>query len=317
MIMVDVAMTEATVGMAEVPCSFSQGMEDVRVVVTGCGFKPIGRVFKDMVTGEPTHTEVVIEGVRYKLNIGSAIALVLLKNGFTVHMVSKTEDKLEKLKNVFVDLGCDSSRIEYSAVNLLDEGEVGRFVQCLPRDKVMYWAHAVGLSGGSYKVKDDNPYLPLEDIDVNLIEAESGVVLRSTHLLMKEFLPIFKRQRDARIVMISSMSAKRGYSLGGTHCASKGAIDRYANSAMLALVKDNIFVTTIRPGIIDTGMYDAFPVIDAVKHVGKSYGHDYDDDIPLAPPSAVGQIALGVFRSTAHITSINIVAKRQWPNESS
>ncbi|GAH59141.1 unnamed protein product, partial [marine sediment metagenome] len=69
--------------------------------------------------------------------------------------------------------------------------------------------------------------------------------------------------------------AIRGYSYGGTHCAAKGAIDRYANSAMLGNYKDNLFITTIRPGGIDTGMYDSKSVQEAVKDIAEEYNCPY------------------------------------------
>lgn len=294
-------------------------LKNKRIVITGCGYKPIRHEFKDLVTGKPTHTELVVDGERTKLNIGSGIALALLDSGAIVHIVSNNKDKLQKLRDALIaETKCLPSQIEYSAIDLLDEKAVKEFIKFLPRDRTIYWVQSVGLGAGSYKVKDDNPYLPLDDIDVGLLEAETTTVLRSTHLLLKEFLPILRGQKETRIVIISSMSAPRTYDLGGTHSAAKGAIDRYANAAMLALEKDNIFVTTVRPGIIDTGMYDVPAVIDAVKHVGKSYGRVYkDNNIPLSPPSAIGQIILDIFQSPAHITSVNLVAKKQWPHEGS
>ena len=114
------------------------------------------------------------------------------------------------------------------------------------------------------------------------------------------------------------MSAVRGYPKGGAHCAAKGAIDSYANAAMLELYKENIFVTTIRPGAIDTRMYDNPSVQDAVRKIAATYGCDYSGPkFRVAPPTAVGQTVLTAFTTPAHIQSINLVAKGQFPNEGS
>jgi len=302
----------------------SELLSGIRVIITGCGFKPLHHTFHSTVTGEPTHDPIYVNDHEMKINIGAATAFVLAASGATVHLVSRTEGNLRALKENIIDiLEVPPERVEYSAIDMLDENSVAEFVNKLPKDKPIWWSQSIGLGAGAYKLKDDNPYLRIEEIPTELLEMESTIVLKGTHILMKKLLPIFREQNKrfkekTKIAIVTSMSGMRGYDLGGTHCASKGAIDRYANAAMLDLVKENIFISSIRPGIIDTGMYDGTPVIEAVKHVGKNYGFSYDgDSIPLAPPVSVGQAILGVLTSPAHITSVNIVADQQWPNEGS
>lgn len=89
--------------------------------------------------------------------------------------------------------------------------------------------------------------------------------------MMKKLLLRFRKQKESRVAIITSMSGIRGYSFGATHCTAKGAIDRYANSSMLGPYKDNIFVTTVRPGGVDTGMYDNTKVQEAVKMISDEY----------------------------------------------
>ena len=294
----------------------SENLKGKRIVVTGCGYKPLSHTFYDIVTGEPSHDAIYIDGKEMKINIGTAITGVLAKNGANVHIVSTSEDKLRGIKSE-LEKEVGGGLIEYSALDLLDKSEVKKFVRNLPRDKDLYWTQCVGLGAGSYKLKDDNPYLSLEDIPLELLEKESQTVLRTTHLMMKEMLPFLKEQKESRIAIISSMSAIRGYSYGGTHCAAKGAISRYANSAMIGLYKDNIFVTDIRPGAIDTGMYDHPAVQNAIKRISDEYGGLWREQITLAPPTSVGEAVNFVLTTPAHIPSLNLVAKGQFPNEGS
>ncbi|RLE39439.1 hypothetical protein DRJ17_00635 [Candidatus Woesearchaeota archaeon] len=295
----------------------SERLKGKRIIITGCGYKPLKHIFYDITTGEPSHDSIEVEGQEMKLNIGSAVAGVLALNSATVHMVSRSEGKLKNIKKCLAEF-VDDHLIEYSALDLLDEDQVKRFVEHLPRDKPIYWVQSVGLGAGSYKLKDDNPYLPIEKIPLELIEKESQIVLRATHLMMQELLPTFREQDETRIALITSMSAIRGYSYGATHCAAKGAIDRYANACMLGLYKENIFVTTIRPGGVDTGMYDNPVVQEAVKDAADEYQCDWrNKGIRLAPPTAVGEAINYVFTTPAHIPSLNLVAKGQFPNEGS
>ena len=287
-----------------------------RIIITGCGYKPLSKVFTDVVTKEPSHDSIEINGKEIKLNIGSAIAGVLAKNGAIVHMVSTSLEKLKNIKDNFSKI-IEPDLIEYSNLDLLNENDVKNFVERLPKDKTIYWVQSVGLGAGSYKLKDDNPYLPLEKIDLGLIEAETVTIIRATHIMMKALLPIFKKQKETRIAIITSMSAIRGYSFGGTHTKAKGAIDRYANSSMLALYKDNIFVTTIRPGGVDTGMYDNPKVQEAINIVSDEYNGQYRKYQTYMPPTSVGEVIKDIFTIPAHIVSVNIVAKGQFPNEGS
>ncbi len=287
-----------------------------RIIITGCGYKPLEHIFYDIVTGEPSHDSIEVDGREMKLNIGSAIAGVLALNGANIHMVSTSHDKLENIKINLAKV-VDNNLIEYSALDLLSEEEVKIFIENLPSDKPIYWVQSVGLGAGSYKLKDDNPYLPLEEIDLDLIEAETTSVIKATHLMMKELLPRLRKQKESRIAIITSMSGIRGYSYGATHCTAKGAIDRYANSSMLGLYKDNIFVTSVRPGGVDTGMYDNPKVQEAIEVISDEYEGTWRNQITLAPPTAVGEAINFIFTAPAHIPSLNLVAKGQFPHEGS
>lgn len=294
----------------------SNKLEGKRIIVTGCGYKPLKETFYDINTNQPSHDSISVDSHEMKLNIGAATSIVLALNGATVHMVSRTEEKLQNLKESFSRL-VNPSQIEYSSVNLLDQDALKEFVDFIPKDKTLYWGQSIGLGAGAYKIKDDNPYLHIDEIPVELLEKESLVVLKGTHLLMQQLLPFFRKQKETKIAIISSMSAIRGYSRGGTHCAAKGAISRYANSAMLDLWRDNIYITDIRPGLIDTGMYDGLAVQEAVCEISKGYGGLYHKHFAAAPPSSVGEAINYVFTTPAHIPSLNLVAKGQFPNEGS
>lgn len=297
-------------------------LEGIRVIVTGCGYKPVRKRFYS-IEGAETHDSIYdSKGLEMKANIGAATAFVLAKNGADVLLVSKNLQKIENIKISLVEDQIPESRILLAKVDLLNENSVTSLVKNLPNNKQFYWFNSIGLGAGSYQLKDDNPYLHLEDIPLELLEQETKTVLRGTHNLMRYLIPIFREQRkskilDNRIAIVSSMSAVRGYGRGGTHCAAKGAISRYTNSAMLDLWRDNILVTDIRPGAIDTGMYDNSEVQNAVCEISDEYGGTHRKRFALAPPISVGYTALYAFTSPSHITSINLVAQGQFPNEGS
>ena len=233
-----------------------------------------------------------------------------------VHLVARTEENLRIVKD-WIESEIPGAQVEYSATDLNDRASLDRLVTSLPTDMPLYWVQSVGLGAGTVRIKDNNPYLRIEDIPEELVEAEL-TVLKTTTNLLKLLLPRFRKQKETRIVVISSMSAIRSVISGSMHMAAKGALSRFANAAMIELDKDRIFVTDVRPGIVDTGMYDAEIVQKTVSMMGHNYGYDYTSSgIYCAPPSAVGEAVVNALTSKAHLTSVNMVARGQWPHEGS
>ncbi|MFA5406225.1 MAG: SDR family NAD(P)-dependent oxidoreductase [Candidatus Nanoarchaeia archaeon] len=299
----------------------SENLSGKRIIVTGVGYKPVNRVFNDLITNEPCHDEIIIDDIPYKINIGAATAAVLAQNGAIVHMVSRTKNKLEDIKNALSEF-IDPAKLEYSAVDVLDNNSVKEFVDSLAKDKPIYWCQSIGLGAGAYKVPDDCPYLKLEDIPFELIENEARIVLLGTHTLMQNLLPVFKKQNkefntETRVAIITSMSAIRSYPFGGTHCPAKGAISRYANAAMLELWKEKIYVSDVRPGMVDTGFYDNQKVIENHYEISDAFNGIHREHFVVAPPISVAEGVAYVLSTSAHITSFNLVARGQFPNEGS
>lgn len=289
-----------------------------RIIVTGCGYAPVKHKFYDSLTGQPTHDMIFINGTEYKLNLGSATAVVLAKKGAAVHMVSKTPEKLMNIKNYLSALTGNPGNIEYSAVDLMDAKETNDFVINLSKDKIVYWFHCVGLSSGSYQLPGSgNRWLPFEQITKEHFETEVMPFWVSTMNMAKAIVPRMKEQGHGKAVLISSMSATRSYIYGTSHCPAEAALDRLANALSLELYKDNIWITTLRAGAIDTGTYDALDVQESIKRIVKEYGLDWSKGLKLAPPSSVGEMAACIFSSNAHIPALYLVSQGQLPHEGS
>lgn len=288
------------------------------IVITGVGFKPVEYVFRDITTNEPSHTPIRHDSVEYKANIGAATALECTRAGATVHLVARTEKKLEIIKD-WIQREVEGAKVEYTSLDLSDVEAMKRFVGTLPQDKIIYWVQSVGLGAGTVQLKDDNPYLTIENISEDLVGAELSV-LQNTISMLQCLLPRFRKQKETRVCIISSMSAIRSVWSGSIHNAAKGAISRFANAAMIELDKEKIYITDIRPGGVDTGLYDLEIVQDTIVNMAKSYGVNWSKEaggLRLMPPTAVGKAIVTALSSEAHITSLNLVARGQWPHEGS
>jgi NAD(P)-dependent dehydrogenase (short-subunit alcohol dehydrogenase family) len=289
-----------------------------RILITGVGIKPVSFVFKDIATGDPSHTSIKAGDTEYKANIGAAAAFECAQAGAIVHMVARTEANLKIVKD-WIENEVPEAKVEYSVVDLSRLDELQEIIASIPTTEPLYWVQSVGLGAGTVQLKDDNPYLRIDDISEELVEAELSV-LSNTISLLKLLLPRFRSQKETRVCIVSSMSAVRSVVSGSMHNAAKGAISRFANAAMIELDPQRIFITDIRPGAIDTGMYDAPIIQKTVAEIAATYGYDWtgkSGGLRLGPPSAVGKAIVGALASEVHMTSINMVARGQWPHEGS
>ena len=183
------------------------------------------------------------------------------------------------------------------------------------KKELVYLVHSAGLSAGSYDILGDNPYLRIEDTPADLPNLEFEVTVKSLLILMKALLPRFELQEESRVVVVSSMSGIRAVPFGYSHSAAKAGLYHAIRSLTLELNKRKIYISEVAPGMVNTGMYDSSVVQKAIVEMGKYFGYNYKDgNIPQMPPKEVADAVKLCLTSEAHILSLNLVAKGQWPN---
>jgi NADP-dependent 3-hydroxy acid dehydrogenase YdfG len=277
-----------------------------KVIITGTGYRSI----VDSVDGDN-----IFVSKEFKINIGTAIAKYLCEKGFDIIMLSKTEDKLKKIKDDIVEL-IPAANILYYPIDVLDEREVRVFFDNLSKDYTYHYVHSAGLSTATYSLKNDNPYLPVEDLPAELPGLEFTTVVKSLLLMVKGLLPYFNEQKLSRVIVINSMSGIRSYPFGYSHTSAKGGLHNAVRALSLELSKRNIFFSEIMPGIVDTGLYDTKAVIDSVMHIAKEFGYEYSiQGIPKMNPLCVAEVVYTCLMSSANILSVNMVAQGQWPHQ--
>jgi short-subunit dehydrogenase len=276
------------------------------VIITGTGYKIIKECNEENL--DAFDTEFV------KANIGAWVAKVLSDTGFEVLMISRTKSKLDILSQS-IKKSNQNAKVYFSATDIMDPLKVKSLVEELPKNKDIFLVHCAGLSAGSYKVSYDNPYLSLEDTPADLPSLEYDCIVRSLLILVQSLMPRFKKQKETRIVVNTSMSGIRAVPFGYSHSGAKAGLHQSVRSMTLELNKDNIYISEILPGAVNTGLYDSYEVQNAVVKMGKFFGYDYDyNNIPQMHPKEVAEAVKLCLISGSHILSINMVAKGQWPN---
>ena len=291
-------------------------LECKQVLITGVGLRRLETRFCNA-QGQLSHTLIEDGTDMYKANIGAACALACAEQGATVHMVARTTASLQIIQRWIINE--TGQQVEYTPTDVTDSASLEKLVQGLPDDSPLHWVQSVGIGAGTVKLPDNNPYLLIEEITPQLLEAELSVI-QSTVTLMQLLLARFRQQGGARICIISSMSAIRSFRSGSAHMAAKGALSRWTNAAMIELAPENIYITDVRPGGVDTGLYDPPAVQDRVAKICATYGYDWSRKAggpKLISPLEVGKAVAFILSLDCHVPSINMVGAGQMPHEGS
>lgn len=274
------------------------------VVILGVGYKSS--------TNDVVINENVFLSRDVKINIGAACAHQLAAKGHDLIIISRSQRKLDIIKKGLNELFPDRT-INAVALDVLDSKQVNSFFEMLDPSYEYAYIHSAGLGAGGYQIKDNNPYLAIEDIPIDLPTMEFEVVVKSLLSLVRGFLPFFKRQAKAKVIVVNSMSGIRPYPLGFSHSSAKAGLHNAVRSLTLELNKENIFFSEVNPGMVDTGHYDDKSVIDSINMISKEFGYSYEK-LPQMSPYEVGDAVRMCLESTAHILTVDMVSEGQIPH---
>lgn len=173
--------------------------------------------------------------------LGRAIAKALVREGFHVMALSRSEKDLLSLKE---ELLGQRGEIHISPVDITREEEV---CQCMVNAKKALGGVDILINNAAFHAS-----LPLEEMSLELFEKTVAVNLTGSFLLIREALPLMKRERRGAIINLSSSAAHTFFPGFGAYAASKGGL----NSLTMVLageVRDsNIHVFALDLGLINT-----------------------------------------------------------------
>jgi NAD(P)-dependent dehydrogenase (short-subunit alcohol dehydrogenase family) len=90
-------------------------------------------------------------------------------------------------------------------------------------------------------------------------------------LLMKDLIKQKKLQKNASIIMISSIASTYAAISNTVYASSKGALNSLVRVLALELAAQNIRVNGIQPGMIRTGILNAYDLQENLKEYEKEY----------------------------------------------
>jgi len=175
--------------------------------------------------------------------IGQSTAMVFARNGFDVIITGRRRERLQKLHKEITTRF--NSKVLLLTFDVRDLSQVEANLGNLPQE----WKNidvlvnnaglAVGLSHIHEGVIDDWERM----IDTNI----KGLLY-----VTRVIAPLMSERRQGHIINIGSIAGKEAYENGNVYCGTKHAVDALSKSMRIDLLKYNIKVTNIAPGMVET-----------------------------------------------------------------
>ncbi|WP_417816372.1 SDR family oxidoreductase [Thalassospira alkalitolerans] len=180
---------------------------------------------------------VVITGA--SSGIGEATAKLLAENGAKVVLAAR---RTAKLHSIVAEIEAEGGTATCRAVDVTDADDVEALVY--------FTKNTYGRVDVIFNNAGVMPLSPLAELKVDEWNKMIDVNIRGVLNGIAATLPIFKEQGSGHVINTASIGAHRVSPTAAVYCATKYAV--WAISDGLRQESDNMRVTTISPGVVET-----------------------------------------------------------------
>ncbi|MDO9340132.1 MAG: SDR family oxidoreductase [Bacteroidales bacterium] len=174
---------------------------------------------------------------------GQATAVRFAKNGYNIIITGRRKERLDELEKELLSYG----KIKVLSLNfdVRKRDEVTSVIGNLPSEwkAIDILINNAGLAVGLDHIDTGN----IDDWD-RMIDTNVKGLLYVTRAVA----PLMVARNKGHIFNIGSIAGKDNYENGNVYCASKSAVDSLSKSMRIDLLKNNIKVTHIAPGMAET-----------------------------------------------------------------
>jgi len=182
--------------------------------------------------------------------IGKALALELAKRGYHLALTARRIDKLTELK-LDIEQRFSQIKVEVAAMDVGELACVEPTIRGL--SKALGGLDIVMANAGiAYAGKFGES--PLEK-HIEVIHTNVSGAMATLDAALK----LFREQGYGHLVGTSSVAAYRGFPRNAAYCASKAALSTFMEALRAETHKENIDITVLHPGYIDTEINRAVP----------------------------------------------------------
>ncbi len=173
--------------------------------------------------------------------IGQATAKLFAENNYNLIITGRRKQRLVELKNLLNK----KVKVEILNFDIQNKSEVYNAIDSLPDDfkNIDILINNAGLALGLSKIQDGDENDWEQMIDTNI----KGVLY-----ITKKVSQLMIKNNSGHIVNIGSIAGKEVYPFGNVYCATKHAVDALTKGMRIDLLENNVKVTSIDPGMVDT-----------------------------------------------------------------
>jgi NADP-dependent 3-hydroxy acid dehydrogenase YdfG len=173
--------------------------------------------------------------------IGRELALQLASNQHAVALLARNAKELQELEQEIVEKGGIAKAYP---TDIADEQQVNAAVAAV----LEAWGRVdIVVNNAGFGVFREAEHLTADEwtqiMDVNV---------KGSFLLTKAVLPYMRSVKQGHVIGVASDVSKRTFAAGSLYCASKYAQDAFFMSLRREVRKDNIKVSVVYPGLVDT-----------------------------------------------------------------
>jgi len=206
--------------------------------------------------------------------IGLALVEAYANRGAKIILSARSEERLEKIR-----LGLPNP--ENHLVLPLDLLETSTFPDSVEKVLKLYGHIDILINNGGVSQRGEASKTSI-DIDRYIMD----VNYFGTVALTKAVLPVMQKQKSGQIIAISSIAGKFGFYWRSAYSASKHAMQGFFESLYLEESKNNIHVTLVFPGKINTPIS-----LNAINEQGEAHGvMDHNQNTGMSPEQCASKI---------------------------
>ncbi len=175
--------------------------------------------------------------------IGNATAHILARNSFDLILTGRRKNLLEDLKKELgIKYKCDILTLNF---DVREQKMVEKMLNTIPENwrKIDVLINNAGLAAGLAPIQSGD----LEDWEQMIDTNVKGLLY-----MTRKIAPWMIENGHGHIINISSIAGKDVYENGNVYCATKHAVEAITKGMRIDMLKHNIKVTSIAPGMVET-----------------------------------------------------------------
>jgi len=174
---------------------------------------------------------------------GRATAIKFAENGYDLIITGRRKERLDELEKLLKEF--KGIRVLALNFDVRKKEVVETVIKDLPEDwkAIDILVNNAGLAVG------------MEHIDEGVVDDWERMIdtnIKGLLYITRNVAPLMSARNTGHIINIGSIAGKENYEYGNVYCATKAAVDSLSRSMRIDLLKHNIKVTNIAPGMAVT-----------------------------------------------------------------